>query len=907
MPQVIKDGSRLNYLEDYNITMSYNASTYAIQYLKDVSTDSIFQIADKDVFGPKVNSATTYDMDNDGNIDEMMITFSEDMKDSSVLNANAGQFTVEGYSAVSVDNTTDAAGGVAVTNADEPKRANDEFITVKTNDSTVKGTGLKTIAFTLVPWKYTDAMLNETCGETNITQIDKALPVLIDVYMADAGGTAGIFNEAGDRMDLVFSETLNAMPTLAQLESALTFAGGAADGNNLPATSGTDGFYGLATTNFTNDTIRIIYGTNGNGWSASVNAVTPGVIAVAVTSGTGISDTSSNTANTNALPKTSKSISASITDFVCSIKQSGGDYAMLSAWDNAINCNLTAGETLVFAHSGITGTVSDGASVTGAASGATGIVQHATSTQILISEITGTFQSGEQIRVNPANYVTTTDAGQQVRAVAKIEGTWTNPDTTALTIDGWVTDETHYIRIYTDTTARHEGIWDSTKYRMEVNGAQIIYVNESNVRIEGLQVMQTGSASTSHGIVIENVQSDVRISDSIIRRQTATNGTYGVGIYSFNLCYSNKFWNNIIYDWNSATVGRGISTTGLAGYEDIVYNNTIYGCREGINATTANAIYKNNIVQACTDGFAGLAPHADSNYNLSDLAADAFGANSKNSTTVRFEDINNDDFRLLRGDAAAKDSGADLSADTYLSFTTGIKGNTRKTVLWDIGADERKIEIFYSIGTNSADLNTNAYTVTVTNNNLATFTGKLAKNIGIGDKLTYSGNDAYIVRRESDTQFLIQSVIGGKATNIGAGTACTINRKFNSIFNATTAAAGVNGINTYDLVAGLYQLNLPCYADGVDSAVNTQFANYITDSNYYLRIYTPFSSTEVGTSQRHSGTWASGGFEHSAGISITDAYVRIEGLRISKTAADTSFLNGINVYPSEGSASDIRI
>src|SRR3989338_10070796 len=34
-------------------------------------------------------------------------------------------------------------------------------------------------------------------------------------------------------------------------------------------------------------------------------------------------------------------------------------------------------------------------------------------------------------------------------AVARIEGTWTNPDTTAVTIDGWTTDATRYIRIYT--------------------------------------------------------------------------------------------------------------------------------------------------------------------------------------------------------------------------------------------------------------------------------------------------------------------------------------------------------------------------------------------------------------------------------------------------------------------------
>ncbi len=51
-------------------------------------------------------------------------------------------------------------------------------------------------------------------------------------------------------------------------------------------------------------------------------------------------------------------------------------------------------------------------------------------------------------------------------AVAQIDGTWTNPDTTAVTIDGWVTDATRYIKIYTTATARHDGKWNTGKYRL---------------------------------------------------------------------------------------------------------------------------------------------------------------------------------------------------------------------------------------------------------------------------------------------------------------------------------------------------------------------------------------------------------------------------------------------------------
>src|SRR3989344_9507887 len=55
-------------------------------------------------------------------------------------------------------------------------------------------------------------------------------------------------------------------------------------------------------------------------------------------------------------------------------------------------------------------------------------------------------------------------------AVARIEGTWTNPDTTPVTISGWTTDATRYIKIYTTPEARHTGKWDNTRYRLENSG-----------------------------------------------------------------------------------------------------------------------------------------------------------------------------------------------------------------------------------------------------------------------------------------------------------------------------------------------------------------------------------------------------------------------------------------------------
>jgi len=61
-------------------------------------------------------------------------------------------------------------------------------------------------------------------------------------------------------------------------------------------------------------------------------------------------------------------------------------------------------------------------------------------------------------------------------------------DTTPVVIDGWKTDAEHYIKIYTPASERHNGKWDNTKYRLEVNNNHAIVNLERYVRIDGLQI-----------------------------------------------------------------------------------------------------------------------------------------------------------------------------------------------------------------------------------------------------------------------------------------------------------------------------------------------------------------------------------------------------------------------------------
>ena len=106
-------------------------------------------------------------------------------------------------------------------------------------------------------------------------------------------------------------------------------------------------------------------------------------------------------------------------------------------------------------------------------------------------------------------------------AVARIEGTWTNPDTTPVTIDGWTTDATRYIRIYTTPEARHTGKWDNTRYRLESGnfGAKIVNNQQDYTRIEGLQIHHSGGGGSSAGIS-SILFAGVIVKDSIVKKSS---------------------------------------------------------------------------------------------------------------------------------------------------------------------------------------------------------------------------------------------------------------------------------------------------------------------------------------------------------------------------------------------------
>jgi len=274
-------------------------------------------------------------------------------------------------------------------------------------------------------------------------------------------------------------------------------------------------------------------------------------------------------------------------------------------------------------------------------------------------------------------------------AVARIDGTWNAPDATAFYIDGWTTNAANYIYIYTTASARHPGKWDETKYRLQTS-SDGIYIYEEYVRISGLQIKLVTSTNYKRAIfsVIDNANSDIRISDNVITSNCSSSlmDCAGIGT-NWNVAAKLKIWNNIIYD-----MGYGIIIS--QGSTAQVYNNTVidgFGYGFYVNGA-GNVVAKNNISYNNIDNYVADTVYDDySRNNLSGPSSDASipSTNARNGVRVNFVDAANDDFHLSPADSGARNYGVDLSNDTSISFPFDIDRQDRKGT-WDIGADEAR-------------------------------------------------------------------------------------------------------------------------------------------------------------------------------------------------------------------------
>jgi|GEM_PF-4853465 len=157
--------------------------------------------------------------------------------------------------------------------------------------------------------------------------------------------------------------------------------------------------------------------------------------------------------------------------------------------------------------------------------------------------------------------------------------------------------------------------------------------------------------------------------------------------------------------------------------------------------------------------------------------------------------------------------------------------------------------------------------------------------------------EAYISGRTSPTVFTVQTVTGGTPADVSDGTVNSIKRVFNTLSDAEDQSDDASYLNTSNLVTGNYQLNWVCYADGADTSAVT-INGWTTSADNYIKIYTPVSASEVGTSQRHSGVWNTTSAyglvaRNATAIYVQENYVKIDGLQVYLQSVDADDQMGI--------------
>lgn len=470
-------------------------------------------------------------------------------------------------------------------------------------------------------------------------------------------------------------------------------------------------------------------------------------------------------------------------------------------------------------------------------------------------------------------------------------------DTGIIVISGWLTNASHYIRIFTPVSTSQVGVsqrhlgFAGTGYHLLGS----ISVDESYVRLEGLSIENNNTSSYGSYAIYFNTddmsESEQYLTQSVVKLSSAnSSNTYTVmqnGTSGNNRTNKWYYVNNIIISDIAAGANHGAIYTvnvggASAGFDtSYLYSNTLYSSN-GLAFANAggdydlrnNLFYAKNSATAVQDSSGGGGDGVLTNHlnNASSDGLFAGGSGNRASQTFTFFDESLFDFRLDSQDVSAKNYGTDISANGVYNFSGDILNRTRSGN-WDIGAVESAIGIYRSVGFGSttALASGGSNTLTITSNQ-ATFGSSLPLDIGVGDVIQYNDGAqlqlAFITGRTSATVYRVTDADGAlPIATSGSTQTWSIYRAYTSFADAldgienTSIDAGLRNFDNYpadqDLSTNNTQLNIAVYADAVDVVYTNGGAltSFNTSPTNYLKIYAPYLSSEVGQGQRHKGVW----------------------------------------------------
>lgn len=251
--------------------------------------------------------------------------------------------------------------------------------------------------------------------------------------------------------------------------------------------------------------------------------------------------------------------------------------------------------------------------------------------------------------------------------------------TEALTIDGSVTDATHYVQVTVGPGQGHSGI---AGMGVVFDGAQMssgIMIRDAFTRIDGLE-LRGFSSETQTFTSVRIEATDVLLERLLIHDFPSTAATsYAVIILNPPATASFTLRNSMIYDGDTGARVDDSSSIGT------VENCTIFKMQRSGVRLTSGQLTARNVISVDSGSSDFRDEIGGVMVQVANLSSDltASGVTSQAASAVLVSTTPNSEDLHRLPNAAAADRGV------ALSFCCDIDGESRAGGAWDVGADER--------------------------------------------------------------------------------------------------------------------------------------------------------------------------------------------------------------------------
>jgi hypothetical protein len=289
-------------------------------------------------------------------------------------------------------------------------------------------------------------------------------------------------------------------------------------------------------------------------------------------------------------------------------------------------------------------------------------------------------------------------------AIAECRSSSGTNDTAPVTIAGWTTDATRYIKITgagTDGDFPADGIYDATKYVLHNNDSALymLDIREDYVRLERLQILITEtSTNTRRGITFINVGTSVYYIDSCIIKGACSGTGVGGGIYHTDADVTLYLYNTVFTGFRSGAdtgfralqIGNDTNT--------YVYNCTFYDNYYGVyqnngTMTVINCAFFNNTDDMNTVGGSLTIDYCGTEQGVGEGTNGFTITQTADDYAALVVDAAGDDFHLT--DASSELYNTGNGATPKGTFTDDIVGTARgpADLDWDVGAFELTVAV----------------------------------------------------------------------------------------------------------------------------------------------------------------------------------------------------------------------